>query len=1227
MTVSRSCHRATALVCALLLFFQLLPVCALEAGNEAIALNAANTAPTDFEADLFYTVSFDQLAFLFESQKFTVRYNNGIDTGFVTSDEIIPITSGVKNGAALFNNPKASAYINGRQYNMPNGFTVGFWIKLLENTDASSRNIILPASSEGLFEIHIDSKNRPCFGIYPPDKTDYNADYILTGTEPLKNDRWYYITAVHKDKVSKLYINGTPCGTKNFDDNVTLNTSSYFYTAFGNYGSCLNGALDEFSVYSAAYSDAQITELYNREFESLNTWDFADYPGSTDSVDNVTHSAFRESRKYYPLDTDFEERSDVEESENSKLSELSQSGKFSLEINYPQASTPKIAIKKCQPFVVGNSESSPAVNAAMTSDNKLEISGEARADALVKLTLKDENDIQVLKRSVLTDENGNYLFSVNKPDDGTYSLTVEDYETAESAAATLTLGQNSAITSELTNTINASTNKIRLWIRPEQGTENISFYLSYDPEAMEKYIKITSDSNGDGIFEVGKELARGKWQEIVLDLTKTDVNTDNLFITGLWMSANSSSRWYFDAINSEYNELVTLETDLSDYACDNLSVSSDGSLSLTDDTESAVTSYAKYELSDKLYSLNFDIEMPNESSANDYIKIANTNSSAKISENGETVFYYDTATKKNMIARISGGKYITSVMPSAITSYSAFSSNGQYIFASNKLYKLTDNGSSVQLIDEFSADESGEYPFNSVLGVSNEGYVVGIKDGKIVDRNGRALAEENSTHGVVFSDDCKTMATYGYYLQMFKRFGNKLTDTYVQISDQVKLNEQDNSENKYHIFFDDSGKGFQLGHYRYDSGSANPIYMLTANDLLISRMFIGRGKDGKLLYKEIYKTKEYNSSSTYEVGRSLNMYDPVTGNHEKVELDNWFIDGNSTSADERIVYNSENDSYFYVNNNYDLYFNSGAKRDKLFKVLLSFDGGNRWYTYKNGWIEIAFGRQPTASEYIKQGMNTDELNAIPNTAFETLYQGDDTVSLDVGIRVSSTLANESPILRSFKIKTEKRDATAHIFASRYSGFEKSAYSELNGVYVSEHGHNTECYYFITLGDKWIYSYKNGSIFRIPGSVSELFSDVGSNWIKLKQCGMNASELRSIPAQKLNELCLNPDYGNSTFGIAIALKTSTASSADYDTDIKLSAISKQLAQNNGTLNIRLLDSTSITLTITAQNRHDAEAFLLWFDKCSRGINCGIFKLTISDKTYYLSYSNIAAVTSE
>lgn len=91
--------------------------------------------------------------------------------------------------------------------------------------------------------------------------------------------------------------------------------------------------------------------------------------------------------------------------------------------------------------------------------------------------------------------------------------------------------------------------QIKLWVKPGAGAQWIKFSTNGS--------LISSDKDLGGIFKVGQDLVSGQWNQITLDLTKT--NPKIAMGKDLIVTTNDSSTWSYDEITSVYTPATTID--------------------------------------------------------------------------------------------------------------------------------------------------------------------------------------------------------------------------------------------------------------------------------------------------------------------------------------------------------------------------------------------------------------------------------------------------------------------------------------------------------------------------------------------------------------------------------------------------------------------------------------------------------------------------------------------
>lgn len=151
----------------------------------------------------------------------------------------------------------------------------------------------------------------------------------------------------------------------------------------------------------------------------------------------------------------------------------------------------------------------------------------------LKSEMENEADLSLIRSDVTTTTSGAVVLSVDKVS-GKFStvVTLNDMPNTDNVNYTIVQSDNFDI---------SNYSQVKIWIKPGRGANWIEFYTNNS--------LIKSNINQDGRFKVGKDLVSGKWNEVVLDLTK---NAKNL-TTGnsLEVKTNDNSTWGFDNISTE----------------------------------------------------------------------------------------------------------------------------------------------------------------------------------------------------------------------------------------------------------------------------------------------------------------------------------------------------------------------------------------------------------------------------------------------------------------------------------------------------------------------------------------------------------------------------------------------------------------------------------------------------------------------------------------------------
>lgn len=330
-----------------------------------------------------------------------------------------------------------------------------------------------------------------------------------------------------------------------------------------------------------------------------------------EGIDNVNSSLFSNSKIKRPIETDFEERSELsvlsKENQSGQLiiSEDAYSGKFALKIQklqeniLPIRETEYFRITDITPSTMANVEpmalSENADFSLRINDKTVMVSGVKASNEMVSLLVKEGDNIAYIDQTN-ADANGFYDFTFSLDDYGTYQLSIGGSESTVMRTNFVLDGKNISKPTqapkpvEPTLGVDVKCNFYTAMIKPMYLSENISFYVKVECDdgngnITEQYALIKSDKDCDGVYKIGEDLSRGKWQNVQLNLMDIDEAYRNCSVSGLYMNANQDSEWLFDDITSGYKKVNETKFDLSEFEKENV-VYTDEGLRFANNTQS-----------------------------------------------------------------------------------------------------------------------------------------------------------------------------------------------------------------------------------------------------------------------------------------------------------------------------------------------------------------------------------------------------------------------------------------------------------------------------------------------------------------------------------------------------------------------------------------------------------------------------------------------------------------
>lgn len=491
------------------------------------------------------------------------------------------MASGISGNCIYFDG--TNSYVELPQQNRVQGlntFSITFWIKPKIDNSTEFMPVL---HSENIFEIGIDNETRKLNVMLQTESA-----IELTSTYNLEGDKWQYIAVTYDGSKLCLYVNGKQDNCNTASGNIK---SSDVPTYLGTDGtSYYKGSIDEVDFYKSALSENEIGDLYHKYMDVITDWNYVSYPLKSSyqhGVSAASSELFKNSKIDKPISTGFEERNEINainsESKDGQLEivEDKYTGRFALKIN--KKTEDILPIQETEYFKTVEEDlastsslirSDSGINISV-NENIMTVSGTKYPDEMIALLVKNGEEITHLDQT--TADSGGY-FEFNFPVDyyGDYTVRVGGSQTGSYATSFYFADPNSKKPDVVkTEEVQVKCNSYNLMIKPMFKSETISFYVkSYvqdeNGNEKEQYVLIKSDSDGDGIFKVGEDLSRGKWQRIELNLLDTDIVFQSEAVAGLYVDANSYSEWIFDDIDSEYKKINQSNIPLSHFEKENI---------------------------------------------------------------------------------------------------------------------------------------------------------------------------------------------------------------------------------------------------------------------------------------------------------------------------------------------------------------------------------------------------------------------------------------------------------------------------------------------------------------------------------------------------------------------------------------------------------------------------------------------------------------------------------
>lgn len=324
-------------------------------------------------------------------------------------------------------------------------------------------------------------------------------------------------------------------------------------------------------------------------------------------------------------------------------------------------------------------------------------------------------------------------------------------------------------------------------------------------------------------------------------------------------------------------------------------------------------------------------------------------------------------------------------------------------------------------------------------------------------------------------------------------------------------------------------------------------------------------------------------------------------------------------AGSKMVYVSNTDLSIY-------YFNGVKKPDRY---LLSFDGKNSWCSYSDGvWIPVKSGELPVKEDFDNYGMTVDEVNALSESDFESLYtDGRQIFNFDIAVYFSSVHYTVTPSIKNITITLNGGELSSNgellepsLYVKKEQKFDSTTWREIRKIYPIEiQPKEAEMYYFI-VKDNVYKSYKNGA--WIDNIDPNLLTDVEANWIDstggqgITQIGMTAEELRAIPEAALNTL-----LPANNISVVYAMKVQDASTEQYSSLITIDYVENLFSASTVTLTIAYINGSTAAYALP---KAQAEDFMTWVNERQNNRGPIFYRLKTGTVDIFINYYTIQTV---
>lgn len=395
----------------------------------------------------------------------------------------------------------------------------------------------------------------------------------------------------------------------------------------------------------------------------------------------------------------------------------------------------------------------------------------------------------------------------------------------------------------------------------------------------------------------------------------------------------------------------------------------------------------------------------------------------------------------------------------------------------------------------------------------------------------------------------------------------------------------------------------------YIQTKSKVIYTVDLNTLTISKWLSGDifdiTDDNMLLFSE----NNYNY-----------LYNPVTAERYKLF--------NSQFVCDSITYNNETNMVAGIMPNSRVVYHRFTAQEPEAKYALSFDGRKTWYSYTGGrWQTVSKSTVPTGDELRLAGMTASAVNSIPSSAYEKLYSNNtDVLTVDVAIYMYSDSQNRTPVIENIVVETVEKEASDATYGIHIEKYNKEDYRKITSLFPIENfGSNAECYYLLYIGNEWLYTYKDNELIKVNQPANILLSDMSESWIKFKQYGMTAKELRNVPSDVLSELFVNDDFANTEFGVIYVVKTKNEDTAQFVVNFHLGSSSDFITDTDVVVELTMSGGEVKVIDSAEFSTADIEDFLNWIEARQNGDGEIFYRLKNATTQHFINYYMINSIS--